>query len=470
MNTQCPSCNTVFAVSEAQLDAHHGLVRCGKCRDIFNASWNLVDGSPADPAAAVESSPIPEDDDFPAPPREADARRAMLELLGDVDPEIERQMESEPFQRADTENEPLPPVTDLDDSEQLELEIDERVHRTPPADGARDERSHPTRDSIEIALPTGFSDDTPLERTVEQAEEPAALDDSDELELTFEDDADEPAARERAAPIELPPPPQEDADEEIIIEAPPALWGAFDDEEQAKKETAEQEAAAAAPAGEEEFLALPDEDDAKPTTTQMRRAALKPSEPRGAPVRVASGDSTTELSRSSSTLADDVRMVEIPQPRRVKTWMWVTGAVLLFLLILWQVKIFYFDDLVQMDTTRPLVSAVCAVLGCTVPPRSAPNLIQLSGTRVYQHPDVPGALQISVNLVNRATFKQILPPLEVTLTDKAGQVVGRRTYAAAEYHADQPIELGPDDERNVFIDLAQPSIAAVGYEVQLVGR
>jgi len=51
MYAQCPSCNTTFALSVEQLDARDGVVRCGRCFDVFNARWNLVDRqSDADPA------------------------------------------------------------------------------------------------------------------------------------------------------------------------------------------------------------------------------------------------------------------------------------------------------------------------------------------------------------------------------------------------------------------------------------
>jgi predicted Zn finger-like uncharacterized protein len=45
--TQCPKCRTRFKVTVAQLDAHEGLVRCGHCHDIFDASKHLHDDEPS---------------------------------------------------------------------------------------------------------------------------------------------------------------------------------------------------------------------------------------------------------------------------------------------------------------------------------------------------------------------------------------------------------------------------------------
>jgi len=469
MHSQCPTCRTVFAVSEEQLDAHHGLVRCGKCRDIFNASWNLVDGAPqsADKVPPVESSPVADTSGLPPLPREVDARKAMLELLGDIDPETEAQLLAQTQHAPDTENEPLPPVTDYDDDGELQLEIEEPVRHSGRAAAGRDEGPSPQGDSLQLELPAGFSDytDTDPRRAAITEEEEA-------LDLKFEEEQEQPETRKFNEPrLELPPIPEHDtsdSDEEIIIEAPPALWGAFEDED-AKE--AEPDSNKHTSLHEFEPLEPLEPDEAPATATQMRRAALKSGEPRRAPVRVASGDSVSELSRSSSTMADDVRLVEIPHPRRNKKMiLWILGGVLLLILVLWQIKVFYFDDLAQAPSTRPLLVTVCGWLGCKVPARSAPKLIKLAGTQVNQHPEVPGALQVTVKLANRADFTQALPPLEVTLTDKAGEIVGRRTYSAGEYRTDKAVALDPKQTKSVFIDLAQPDPAAVGYEVQLVGR
>jgi predicted Zn finger-like uncharacterized protein len=39
--TQCPQCGTHFKITHAQREAHQGLVRCGRCQNIFNAVDNL---------------------------------------------------------------------------------------------------------------------------------------------------------------------------------------------------------------------------------------------------------------------------------------------------------------------------------------------------------------------------------------------------------------------------------------------
>lgn len=41
--TQCPHCGTRFKASQSQLEAYHGMVRCGHCHSAFDAVANRVD-------------------------------------------------------------------------------------------------------------------------------------------------------------------------------------------------------------------------------------------------------------------------------------------------------------------------------------------------------------------------------------------------------------------------------------------
>ena len=64
MQTQCPYCDTKFRVTETQVQAAAGLVRCGVCEEVFNAievasqhkhQVSLLDNIPAEESPAKES-------------------------------------------------------------------------------------------------------------------------------------------------------------------------------------------------------------------------------------------------------------------------------------------------------------------------------------------------------------------------------------------------------------------------------
>lgn len=58
MNTQCPHCQTVFRITQAQIDAASGRVRCSQCRRVFDARTRLQKELPlADAAGGHDALP-----------------------------------------------------------------------------------------------------------------------------------------------------------------------------------------------------------------------------------------------------------------------------------------------------------------------------------------------------------------------------------------------------------------------------
>jgi predicted Zn finger-like uncharacterized protein len=52
MNTRCPKCRTTFAVTDEQLQARGGVVRCGHCGQVFRADHHRVRTMPPTPRPA----------------------------------------------------------------------------------------------------------------------------------------------------------------------------------------------------------------------------------------------------------------------------------------------------------------------------------------------------------------------------------------------------------------------------------
>jgi predicted Zn finger-like uncharacterized protein len=118
--TRCPTCSTRFKVTQEQLDAHQGLVRCGHCQAVFNATEYLQDD---------QSSP-------------------QLDLP--IAPEIPSQ---EPVE---TSLEPVPAT-----GEALDFTLDEPAH-PEPQDNDRHNTAHQDKDepteSITLAQKISFED------------------------------------------------------------------------------------------------------------------------------------------------------------------------------------------------------------------------------------------------------------------------------------------------------------------------
>lgn len=67
MVTQCPICRQWFGIAHEQLEAAHGLVRCGECDTVFNALATLRESLPAaEEASEASGEPEPEPAEDPA--------------------------------------------------------------------------------------------------------------------------------------------------------------------------------------------------------------------------------------------------------------------------------------------------------------------------------------------------------------------------------------------------------------------
>ncbi len=101
--TKCPECGTRFKVTAAQLDAHDGLVRCGRCRLVFNAGEHLQDDEPspqlslpidAEPQVATPSiertESAPEDEVWTEPTTLAQQIQSVEELTDEVPHKLPR--------------------------------------------------------------------------------------------------------------------------------------------------------------------------------------------------------------------------------------------------------------------------------------------------------------------------------------------------------------------------------------------
>lgn len=166
---------------------------------------------------------------------------------------------------------------------------------------------------------------------------------------------------------------------------------------------------------------------------------------------------------------DDVNWVVIYGPNPLRTALWTIGCIALVALLAVQVRFLHFDVLAGIPALRPYLQQFCSVAECAVPLPRSPRLIELAQTRVALHPDQPGALRVSAKLTNRADYDQSFPNLQLTLTDKAGRIVGRRVYDPTLYLGQEgsALKLGSGATQAIVLDLAQPHDTAIGFELAI---
>ncbi len=110
----------------------------------------------------------------------------------------------------------------------------------------------------------------------------------------------------------------------------------------------------------------------------------------------------------------------------------LAAIALLACLFLFQVAWTFRIELLQSPVGAAL-RATCARLDCTLPAMSAPKLLQASDILVRSHPDIRGALVATLQIENTANFRQPLPDVVLTLSDRFGTPIARKTFPPQSY-------------------------------------
>jgi predicted Zn finger-like uncharacterized protein len=160
----------------------------------------------------------------------------------------------------------------------------------------------------------------------------------------------------------------------------------------------------------------------------------------------------------------------IVKPRSFwRPFFWSLGNLALLILLAGQILYFYHDELAVDPSWRPVVREFCDYAGCELRPRRDIARIELLQTSIAPHPKYENALRIRATLVNRATFTQAYPGMEISLTSNGGQVLARRTFAPAQYlETPATAALAPNVVATALLDVTNPDGKAVGYEIRLV--
>lgn len=157
------------------------------------------------------------------------------------------------------------------------------------------------------------------------------------------------------------------------------------------------------------------------------------------------------------------------RPNPLIGFFWFAVCIGFLVLLGLQVKLYHVERYAQDEKYRPYLSLFCRVAQCELPPRRDAYRFTITHTRIDLHPQQPGALRITVKLINQATFAQRYPDLQLTLTDRVGRVVGRRTFSPDFYLGERPgNNLDAGELGSVSFDLARPHEKAVGFVVDVV--
>jgi predicted Zn finger-like uncharacterized protein len=157
---------------------------------------------------------------------------------------------------------------------------------------------------------------------------------------------------------------------------------------------------------------------------------------------------------------------EAARPGLFGTLLWGGGIALLLAGLVLQYLYYHRMALAENATLRPLLSQMCELTGCRLPPRRELGKIVLGNHLVQSHPRYENSLLITATLVNRADFSQPYPIVEVVMTDLGQRVVARRRFLPGEYLVgnSDPDGLNPGSEVPLMLEVVDPGKNAVGFE------
>jgi predicted Zn finger-like uncharacterized protein len=377
--TRCPFCETVFRLQTEQLALRRGLVRCGHCQEVFDASSSLFDISeggdfstakPVAAAAAIEalSGVRPKGPDFSA--------EAWDPWAPSPDAAIDNRL------RHNASNVPLAPVS-----------TGAGVAVTP-------------RHATEPELPPGTST-APLPRDDEPLLADAPLD-----PFAYHlDPPEEEAPRvwhktERASDA-----PLDEPLEEPVLDEPATLYGIPDNEPRFGTAGV----GAAAGAGAAGFAAAGPAAATGPVSASGEPFSVQPVNDGADPFPV-------------------VRETRPAEPRRMG-WI-IAGSVVAALLIIallaqlawWQRE----TVMVYIPRSQTLYAKACLTLGCQVTPPHDIDGLQVEPSDLRQI-DGPHKLELKMPLRNRFNIALAYPAIELTLLDDQNNVAVRRVLWPQDY-------------------------------------
>ncbi len=475
--TQCPFCQTRFRLSQEQLQAAAGNVRCGACLRVFNARPTPIsdpasDDHPASPSTAPsEQQSLLIHDDMSYEDMDLEALGLDESILEEInpsetsasrdeqrtpDPIVDTPQNTEPEPTAEPEPEPAPePEPEPEPEPKLELRLED-IDNWPDLNATEDDEDDDFWASLDAELASDHETTPELTENLPPDETVSAG------EPTLENDE-----------------PILDLHEDFIATSPARDFG---------------------PAAEP-TVSLSDEDG--PDATRDLDAPVGPLRPladddadHGVFLRdrVPARQRTLPFASEGSAGADRRRepgigsLYDLPdlhdeplyldeedqRPRRKRrTGIWLLLSILAAAGLGAQYVYYNFDALTRDRVARPWLESVCLLAGCELPAKVDVSQLRSSNLLVRPHPEFPNALAIDAMLYNRADYAQPFPVLLMQFTDTQGREVASRRFRPDEYLSGElaGAELMPPQVPiRVALSMLDPGPEAASYTLDFESR
>lgn len=157
-------------------------------------------------------------------------------------------------------------------------------------------------------------------------------------------------------------------------------------------------------------------------------------------------------------------------PRISRVW----GLINIFLLVTLAGQAIYLyraELSVFAPSARPYLEQYCEVLNCKIPVSQQTELLSIESSDMQKGTAQRGVATLTAMIRNQATFPQVFPSLELTLTDIRDRALASRIFTPGEYleenrHLSDTIE--PDKEISVTLKIDSGDLNAAGYRLLLL--
>ena len=444
--TQCPHCQTRFRVTESQIGAAEGLVRCGSCLGLFSASLNLIR---VRPPYSPEADPAQSEDDYDPLLDDDDIALGNMDLDAEYEGEEEEEYAAEPLaaSRSASRQPTWEPYEEYQENADLFAALpagqddeDEHLEELDGDDDSDEDDDYDDFDEGDLDEDDGFEDDD----EDEYEDEHLTLSEEEFDSAGLMDLEDEERDYEYSQFVAL------DDDHDTLPEDD-------SDDDDYEEDDYEDEDDAAEPA--------PPADPRSRERARLRGylAGLR-------------DDEALEPLRDSDLGALDAEPLTLDAASRQRQrlqqiGLGVLSAVLLLTLLLQFVN-HNLEALNQRNSFKPFQPLVCSLFDCAESARPASSLAALYSQEllVRSHPRQPDALEVSFIFRNDASAAQPFPGLELSFRDSNNEVVANRLFLPAEYLPPElrPLGLMPANSSvQIQLELLDPGAAAVNYTMAL---
>jgi hypothetical protein len=149
--------------------------------------------------------------------------------------------------------------------------------------------------------------------------------------------------------------------------------------------------------------------------------------------------------------------------------LWIAAALVLTLVVGFNLARFYQLPLLQHPVVQPLLATLGIEQAAAVSPTPDPDGVEVLARTINPHPYRPGVLLLTTSIVSRSTDVQPYPDVDVTLMDIRGRRLSRKLFKPADYltsTAQLRSGMAPGSHLTFSLEIENPGNAATGFELQ----